>query len=81
MSALWITVAVVTYLVSVYLISGMLFSDSQHVDPSTAKKCARSEAGQSMGLALAWAMFGPFGVLFAFLITGFAEHGIGRSPK
>lgn len=74
---------IVGYSISVYLISGMIYSDTQGItmDSANARKERRHDAGGAIALGLIGSIIWPIILVIVYLMTGFAQHGIWKSRK
>lgn len=59
-------------LVSWYLCAGMMFSAAQSISP----RYRRQDMGMSIAAGAIYGAVWPLGLPMAWLVTGFAEHGI-----
>lgn len=69
----------VGFAVSVYLVSGMFYSDIHATckdDPIEWQKQKRRTAGIGIAIAVAFSICWPAGLPLAWLISGFAEDGV-----
>lgn len=75
----WVFVA--AYAVCAFLTSGMCFSYMQGALPQISETDRREEVGAAIFFGLAAGIFGPFGVLLAWLLSGFAKYGVWKSYR
>lgn len=63
------------WMASACLIAGWNYAQAQRSVPSLADRDRREDAGLAWFFGIAMGMTGPLGVLVAWFLTGFAEHG------
>ena len=63
------------YLVCSVASAGLYFADCQGRVPSGARERRRDDLGFAIVTGLFLGLIGPVGVLQAYLMSGFAEHG------
>jgi hypothetical protein len=65
----------VVWVISAITATGWLFAHIQGSAPNVADELGRENLGMSVLFGMLCGILGPFGVLMAWLVTGFAEHG------
>lgn len=68
---LYLTAAVLV----AYIAAGWYLADFQKSYPNTASQFYRIDIENSWVFGAFWALIFPIGLILAYLLTGFAEHG------
>jgi len=63
------------WLISALIVAGWNFAYMQGIFQRTADGNRREDLGWAMVIGMLYGCLGPIGVLLAWLMTGFAEHG------
>ena len=63
-----------------YLVSGMFWSHSRYWYPSIQSESQREEIGWAVMIGIIYGALWPACLPAAYLMTGFAEHGVWKDP-
>lgn len=66
---------VIGYLICSFICYGLLFANIEGEFPSSSDFAYKDHLAHSIFFGMLLGVFGPLGLLMAFLLSGFAHHG------